>query len=53
MLKDNIQLRLSFNIFSDLYWLKLTAACFGRLGITMCYEMVCLVNAELYPTFLR
>uniref|UniRef100_A0A8C5SGB2 Solute carrier family 22 member 3 n=1 Tax=Laticauda laticaudata TaxID=8630 RepID=A0A8C5SGB2_LATLA len=42
-----------FNIFSDLYWLKMTAACFGRLGITMCYEMVCLVNAELYPTFLR
>ncbi|XP_070788719.1 solute carrier family 22 member 2-like [Pituophis catenifer annectens] len=37
----------------DFYWLKMTASCFGRLGITMCYEMVCLVNAELYPTFLR
>nr|XP_056709289.1 solute carrier family 22 member 2-like [Euleptes europaea] len=37
----------------DLYWLKITAACLGRMGITMCYEMVCLVNAELYPTFLR
>ncbi|XP_077204386.1 solute carrier family 22 member 2 isoform X2 [Paroedura picta] len=37
----------------DLYWLKVAAACFGRMGITMCYEMVCLVNAELYPTFLR
>ncbi|KAM7172197.1 solute carrier family 22 member 2-like [Macrochelys suwanniensis] len=37
----------------NLYWLKITAACLGRMGITMCYEMVCLVNAELYPTFLR
>ncbi|XP_042327842.1 solute carrier family 22 member 2-like isoform X2 [Sceloporus undulatus] len=37
----------------NLYWLKMTAACLGRLGITMTYEMVCLVNAELYPTFLR
>ncbi|KAH0622432.1 hypothetical protein JD844_024734 [Phrynosoma platyrhinos] len=37
----------------NLYWLKMTAACLGRLGITMCYEMVCLVNAELFPTFLR
>ncbi|KAM9155573.1 solute carrier family 22 member 2 [Pangshura tecta] len=37
----------------DIYWLKITAACLGRMGITMCYEMVCLVNAELYPTFLR
>ncbi|XP_062981496.1 solute carrier family 22 member 2-like [Elgaria multicarinata webbii] len=37
----------------DLYWLKMTAACLGRMGITMCYEMICLVNAELYPTFLR
>lgn len=23
------------------------------MGITMAYEMVCLVNAELYPTFIR
>ncbi|KAF7254211.1 Solute carrier family 22 member 2 [Varanus komodoensis] len=37
----------------DLYWLKMTVTCLGRMGITMCYEMVCLVNAELYPTFLR
>ncbi|XP_053150894.1 solute carrier family 22 member 2 [Hemicordylus capensis] len=37
----------------DLYWLKATAACLGRMAITMCFEMVCLVNAELYPTFLR
>ncbi|KAJ7342170.1 hypothetical protein JRQ81_009362 [Phrynocephalus forsythii] len=37
----------------NLYWIKITAACLGRMGITMCYEMVCLVNAELYPTFLR
>ncbi|XP_035176047.1 LOW QUALITY PROTEIN: solute carrier family 22 member 2-like, partial [Oxyura jamaicensis] len=36
-----------------LYWLKMTAAYLGRMGITMCYEMVCLVNPELYPTFLR
>ncbi|OXB69887.1 UNVERIFIED_CONTAM: hypothetical protein H355_003392, partial [Colinus virginianus] len=36
-----------------LYWLKMTAACLGRMGITMCYEMVCLVNPELYPTSLR
>ncbi|NXL87891.1 S22A2 protein, partial [Alectura lathami] len=36
-----------------LYWLKMTAACLGRMGITMCYEVVCLVNPELYPTFLR
>ncbi|KAM6126663.1 LOW QUALITY PROTEIN: solute carrier family 22 member 2-like [Pterocles gutturalis] len=36
-----------------LYWLKMTAACLGRMGITMYYEMICLVNPELYPTFLR
>ncbi|NXE07906.1 S22A2 protein, partial [Lophotis ruficrista] len=36
-----------------LYWLKMTAACLGRMGITMCYEIICLVNPELYPTFLR
>lgn len=23
------------------------------MGITMAFEMVCLVNAELYPTFIR
>ncbi|KAF3831252.1 hypothetical protein GH733_000144 [Mirounga leonina] len=37
----------------DLQWLRVTAACLGRMGITMAYEMVCLVNAELYPTFIR
>ncbi|KYO18668.1 hypothetical protein Y1Q_0009125 [Alligator mississippiensis] len=37
----------------DLYWLKATAACLGRMAITMCYEIICLVNPELYPTFLR
>ncbi|XP_036174073.1 solute carrier family 22 member 2 [Myotis myotis] len=37
----------------DLQWLRVTVACLGRMGITMAYEMVCLVNAELYPTFIR
>ncbi|KAM9233297.1 solute carrier family 22 member 2 [Dugong dugon] len=37
----------------DLRWLKITVACLGRMGITMAYEMVCLVNTELYPTFIR
>ncbi|KAL1770297.1 solute carrier family 22 member 2 [Sigmodon hispidus] len=37
----------------DLQWLKITIACLGRMGITMAYEMVCLVNAELYPTYIR
>ncbi|XP_036621662.1 solute carrier family 22 member 2 [Trichosurus vulpecula] len=37
----------------DLMWLKVIVACLGRMGITMSYEMVCLVNAELYPTFIR
>uniref|UniRef100_A0ACB8GBK2 Uncharacterized protein n=1 Tax=Sphaerodactylus townsendi TaxID=933632 RepID=A0ACB8GBK2_9SAUR len=36
-----------------LLWLKITLACLGRLGITMAFEMVCFVNTELYPTFLR
>ncbi|NWR76100.1 S22A2 protein, partial [Centropus unirufus] len=36
-----------------LHWLKMTAACLGRMGITMCYEIICVVNPELYPTFLR
>ncbi|NXK85528.1 S22A2 protein, partial [Formicarius rufipectus] len=36
-----------------LYWLKITASCLGRLGITMCYGIICIVNPELYPTFLR
>ncbi|XP_040821611.1 solute carrier family 22 member 2 [Ochotona curzoniae] len=37
----------------DLQGLKIAMACLGRMGITMGYEMVCLVNAELYPTFIR
>uniref|UniRef100_G3T779 Solute carrier family 22 member 2 n=1 Tax=Loxodonta africana TaxID=9785 RepID=G3T779_LOXAF len=37
----------------DLQWLKILVACLGRMGITMAYEMVCLVSAELYPTFIR
>ncbi|XP_024408001.2 solute carrier family 22 member 2 [Desmodus rotundus] len=37
----------------DLHWLRVTAACLGRMGITMAFEMVCLVSAELYPTFIR
>ena len=41
------------NVFPALFWLKMTAACLGRMGITMCYEIICLANPELYPTFLR
>ncbi|XP_053448628.1 solute carrier family 22 member 2 isoform X2 [Nycticebus coucang] len=37
----------------DLQWLRIAASCLGRMGITMAFEMVCLVNAELYPTFIR
>ncbi|XP_518840.2 solute carrier family 22 member 2 isoform X2 [Pan troglodytes] len=37
----------------DLQWLKIIISCLGRMGITMAYEIVCLVNAELYPTFIR
>ncbi|XP_053150848.1 solute carrier family 22 member 2-like isoform X2 [Hemicordylus capensis] len=37
----------------DMHWLKIIAACLSRLGITMAFEMVCFVNTELYPTFLR
>lgn len=41
------------NVFPALHWLKMTAAFLGRMGITMCYEIICVVNPELYPTFLR
>ncbi|XP_041034084.1 solute carrier family 22 member 2-like [Carcharodon carcharias] len=34
-------------------WLKTVAICLGRLGITVSLEMVCFVNMELYPTYLR
>ncbi|OXB69886.1 UNVERIFIED_CONTAM: hypothetical protein H355_003391, partial [Colinus virginianus] len=37
----------------DLHWLKLIAACLGRMGITISFEMVCFVNTELYPTYIR
>ncbi|XP_040206859.1 solute carrier family 22 member 2-like isoform X1 [Rana temporaria] len=36
-----------------LQWLKVTLGCISRMGITLSYEMICLVNAELYPTFIR
>ncbi|XP_051867173.1 solute carrier family 22 member 2-like [Pristis pectinata] len=34
-------------------WLKTAVTSLGRLGITVTMEMVCFVNTELYPTFLR
>ncbi|XP_062428303.1 solute carrier family 22 member 3 isoform X2 [Rhea pennata] len=37
----------------DLPWFKTTVATLGRLGITMAFEIVYLVNTELYPTTLR
>ncbi|XP_020842396.1 solute carrier family 22 member 1-like [Phascolarctos cinereus] len=37
----------------DIHWLKVTLACLSRLGITTVIQMICLVNAELYPTFVR
>ncbi|XP_007457649.1 PREDICTED: solute carrier family 22 member 1 [Lipotes vexillifer] len=40
-------------ISHDLHWLNMVVACVGRMGITLAFQMVCLVNAELYPTFLR
>ncbi|XP_006882882.1 PREDICTED: solute carrier family 22 member 1 [Elephantulus edwardii] len=40
-------------ISHDLHWLNTVIACIGRLGITVVVEMLCLVNAELYPTFVR
>lgn len=39
--------------YPDLHWLNITVACVGRMGITIVFQMVCLVNAELYPTFVR
>lgn len=38
---------------SDLHWLRVAVACLGRMGITMAFEMVCLVSVELYPTLIR
>ncbi|NWI30581.1 S22A3 protein, partial [Sula dactylatra] len=37
----------------DIPWLKTTVATLGRLAITMAFEIVYLVNIELYPTTLR
>ncbi|XP_066228999.1 solute carrier family 22 member 1 [Saccopteryx leptura] len=37
----------------ELHWLSIVVACVGRMGITIVFQMVCLVNAELYPTFIR
>ncbi|XP_043923821.1 solute carrier family 22 member 2-like [Protopterus annectens] len=37
----------------DMYWLQTIASSFGRLGITISFQVVNLVNAELYPTFMR
>ncbi|XP_070317570.1 solute carrier family 22 member 1 isoform X2 [Odocoileus virginianus] len=37
----------------DLSWLNIAVACVGRMGITIVFQMVCLVNAELFPTFIR
>ncbi|XP_041034075.1 solute carrier family 22 member 2-like [Carcharodon carcharias] len=34
-------------------WLATVIAFLGKLGITMSFEMVVFVNAELYPTFMR
>ncbi|XP_023554998.1 solute carrier family 22 member 1 [Octodon degus] len=37
----------------DLRWLQILLACGGRLGTTIVLQMICLVNSELYPTFIR
>ncbi|XP_059842516.1 solute carrier family 22 member 2-like isoform X2 [Hypanus sabinus] len=37
----------------NVLWLKTVVAFLGRLGITVTMEMVCFVNMELYPTYLR
>ncbi|XP_072493808.1 solute carrier family 22 member 1-like [Notamacropus eugenii] len=37
----------------DIHWLTVTLTCLGRMGITITIQMICLVNAELYPTFVR
>ncbi|NXQ18121.1 S22A3 protein, partial [Peucedramus taeniatus] len=37
----------------DIPWLKTTVSTLGRLSITIAFEVVYLVNSELYPTTLR
>ncbi|XP_020370259.1 solute carrier family 22 member 2-like isoform X1 [Rhincodon typus] len=37
----------------NISWLATAIAFVGKLGITMCIEMVIFVNTELYPTFIR
>ncbi|XP_027292821.1 solute carrier family 22 member 1 [Cricetulus griseus] len=37
----------------ELHWLNVTLSCLGRMGATIVLQMICLVNAELYPTFIR
>uniref|UniRef100_A0A0P6JL06 Solute carrier family 22 member 1 isoform a n=1 Tax=Heterocephalus glaber TaxID=10181 RepID=A0A0P6JL06_HETGA len=37
----------------DLRWLQILVACVGRMGTTIMLQMICLVNTELYPTFIR
>ncbi|XP_054451512.1 solute carrier family 22 member 2 [Pteronotus mesoamericanus] len=37
----------------DLQWLRVTVTCLGRMGITVAFEILCLVSTELYPTFIR
>uniref|UniRef100_A0A5F9CKJ0 Solute carrier family 22 member 1 n=2 Tax=Oryctolagus cuniculus TaxID=9986 RepID=A0A5F9CKJ0_RABIT len=37
----------------DLHWLTIVLSCVGRMGATIVLQMICLVNAELYPTFVR
>ncbi|XP_078261369.1 solute carrier family 22 member 3-like isoform X1 [Rhinoraja longicauda] len=37
----------------DIFWLKTVITSLGKLGITIAFLMVCFVNTELYPTFLR
>ncbi|XP_051868465.1 solute carrier family 22 member 2-like [Pristis pectinata] len=37
----------------NIFWLKTVITSLGKLGITIAFLMVCFVNTELYPTFLR
>ncbi|KAM4866109.1 solute carrier family 22 member 1-like [Thomomys bottae] len=37
----------------ELHWLSTAAACVARMGVTIVLQIICLVNAELYPTFIR